>query len=218
MRWTERMRMFCWHVARVNEGAKAAGLAGYEGNPNSLRCAAVRLMKQPEIRAEIRRQRQYYLASQGTDKDRLLAETLARAGITLTGTVYTPHDFVKQVEHVYKKTNKKSGDTIEFKSQKWTLVPKEELPLEARRMVQSIKISYSPGGEENIEVKFFDQLKAIELAGRLAKLLSADKEDDNESAEEKAKKIREALLEMNRMGGEESGYVEPAPPDGSATH
>jgi hypothetical protein len=201
--------MFCWHMARLNEGVKAARAAGYEDNKNSLSVEATRLMKSTEIRREILKQRQYYLASIGSDKDRLMAETLARAGIIHDGTVFTPHDFVRKVQVEYRRTNRKSGETTEYTAEKWTLVPKEELPEAARRMVQSIKISYSPAGEENIEVKFFDQLKAIELAARLAHLLNAEREDNTGDAEEKAKLIREALKRMDETSGPDAPYVEP---------
>jgi hypothetical protein len=80
-------------------------------------------------------------------------------------------------------------------------------------MVQSIKISYSPGGEENIEVKFFDQLKAIELAARLAQLLTADKDAGANDAQEIARKVRDALSKIDSLEGEDSPYVEPGAED-----
>ena len=205
-------------MARLNDGPKSCRAAGYEASDNNLRVESARLMAKAEIRREVLKQRQYYLASIGADKDRLIAETMARAGITHDGKVWTPYDFIEKINRQYRRTNQRTGETTEYDADHWALIDKQQLPEEARRMVAAIKISYSPGGEENIEIKFHDQLKAIELVAKLAHLLQDPKDlDQKVSAEEHARKIRDALKQMDDVNGPDAPYVEPQPGDQS-TH
>jgi phage terminase small subunit len=199
-RWTEKNRLFCWHYARLQPGQSAtdcAKAAGYGGPGRSIHNRATVLFKHQEIRDEIHRQRKELMLSKGVDKDQLMAETIARAGFRdRDGNFYVCEDFFKEdmVEDVVE-----IGETThKVKRQRTTF--NKDLPREAKRMVKSITVTPSKFGDK-IKVELWDQLKCIELLGKFTGDLANSAEGDTVTPGENARKIREALAEMDVSDG-----------------
>lgn len=199
-RWTEKNRLFCWHYARLQPGqtaAECAKLAGYGKTAQSYANRATVLFKHKEIRDEIHRQRQEILLSNGIDKNKLMAETIARAGfVGQDGAYFVAEDFF--IEQDVTVTVTRKGEDTTYTRKELRLNP--DTPRQAKRMVKSITVKNTPEGP-SIKVELWDQLKCIELLGKFSGDLAKDDAGDTTTPGENARKIREALAEMDASDG-----------------